>query len=163
MRLFRCLLPALTLAFLGAGNIRSQSTGTGAATDQAVASAQTVAYCDLLGHSEKFKNQMIRVRAVYETDFEKSVITSPSCPAPRPMTWVTFDDHWESRTARRVRQTVSQVKWRVPLDVVFIGKFKADGRYGQEDMYPLSIEVYKVEAATPPKNAGTSPESRLTP
>jgi hypothetical protein len=157
MRLFRCLLPTLTLGFLGAGNIQSQSTGTGAATNQTVANAQTVAYCDLLEHSEKFKNQMIRVRATYETDFEKSVITSPSCPTPLPMTWVTFDDHWESRTTRGLRKTVSQAKWRVSLDVVFIGKFKTDGRYGHMDMYPLSIEVYKVEAATASKTPEHSP------
>jgi hypothetical protein len=94
---------------------------------------------------------MVRVRAMYETDFEKDVITSPSCPTPLPMIWITFDDHWESRTTRGLRKTVSQAKWRVPLDVVFIGKFKTDGRYGHMDMYPLSIEVYKVEAATAPK------------
>jgi hypothetical protein len=58
-----------------------------------------------------------------------------------------------------VRKTVSAVKWRVPLDVVFIGKFMADGRYGHMDMYPLSIEVYEVEAATRPRNVGTSPKS----
>lgn len=159
MRLFRRLLPALILAFLGAGNIQSQSTETSAATNQSVASAQTVAYCDLLEHSEKFKDQMIRVRAMYETDFEKSVITAPSCPTPMAMTWVTFDDHWESRTTRSVRKKVSHVKWRVPLDIVIIGEFKTDGRYGHMDMYPLSIEVYKVEAAPASKNAGTSPKS----
>ena len=102
---------------------------------------------------------MIRVHAIYERDFEKSVITSPSCPLPFPlMIWVEFDGHWESRTTRRVRKTVSEAKWRVPLDVVFIGKFKTNGRYGHMDMYPLSIEIYKVEAATVPKNAGTSPK-----
>jgi hypothetical protein len=159
MRLFHCLLPALTLVFLGAGDIQSQSTGTGAATNETIASAQTVAYCDLLDHSEKFKDQMIRVRAVYETDFEKSVITSPSCPTPLPTTWVTFNGHWESRTTRSARKTVSRLKWRVPLDIVFIGKFKTDGPYGHMGLYPLSIEVYKVEASTARKSAGTSPKS----
>lgn len=159
MRFFRCLLLALLFAFFAAENIQSQNTESGAITNQIVAGAQTVAYCDLLEHSEKFKDQMIRVRALYETDFEKSVITSSSCPTPLPMTWVTFDDHWESRTARRVRKTVSQANWHAPLDVVFIGKFKTDGRYGHMDRYPTSIEVYKVEAATTSKNAGTSPKS----
>jgi hypothetical protein len=102
---------------------------------------------------------MIQVRATYETDFEKSVITSPSCPTPLPLTWITFDDHWESRTTRGLRKTVLQAKWRVPLDVVFIGKFKTDGRYGHMEMYRRSIEVYKVEAATASENAGTSPKS----
>jgi hypothetical protein len=160
MHPFRYLLLALTLAFLGAGSVQSQSAGTDTVTNQTMPSAQTVAYCDLLAHSEKFKNQMIRVQANYETDFEKSVITSPSCPTPLPMMWVTFDVHWKSRTTRRVRKALSTMKWRVPLDVVFIGKFKADGRYGHMDMYPLSIEVYKVETATTPRNAGTSPKPR---
>jgi hypothetical protein len=159
MRVFRWLLPTLTLAFVSAGNVQSQNTEDSAATNQIVASAQTVDYCDLLEHSEKFKNQTIRVRAMYETDFEKSVITSPSCPTRLPMTWVAFDGQWESRTARSVRKAVSKAKWRVPLDVVFIGKFKADGRYGHMDMYPLSIEVYKVETATISRDAGTSPNS----
>jgi len=159
MRPFRYLLPALTLTFLVAGNIQSQSTATEAATNQTVSSAPTGAYCDLLGHSEKFKNQMVWVQAIYETDFEKSVITSPSCPTLLPMTWVTFDGHWESRTTCSVWITVSEPKWRVPLNVVFIGKFKTEGRYGHMDMYPLSIEVYKVEAATTSKNAALSPKS----
>jgi hypothetical protein len=96
---------------------------------------------------------------MYEADFEKSVITSASCPTPLPMIWVDFEDHWESRTKRNVRKAVSNIKWRLPFDVVFIGKFKTDGRYGHMDMYPLSIEVYKVEAAGAPKSTGPTPKS----
>lgn len=159
MRPFRWLLSAMALASLCA-QCQSQDAG-GVATNHAVASAQTVAYCELFEHSEKFKNQMVRVQAIYETDFEKSVITSPACPLSFPlMIWVEFDDRWESRTTRNVQKTVSNTKWRVPLNVVFIGKFKTDGGYGHMDMYPLSLEVYKVEAATTSKNAASSPKSR---
>ena len=158
MYLFRYVLVALMLAFFAAGNIQSQNTGTDATQNQTVAGAQTVDYCDLLQHSEKFKNQMIRVRALYETDFEKAFITSSACPMPILRTWVDFDGHWESRTTRRVRKTVSRAKWGVPLDVVFVGVFKTGGRYGHMDMYMFSIEVYKVEAATASKNASTSPK-----
>jgi hypothetical protein len=153
MRSFCCLFAALMLGFLGAEIVQSQSSGSGTPAKQVVASAQSVMYCQLLEHSDKFTNQMIRVRATYETDFEKSVITSTSCPTPIPMIWVDFDDHWESRTTRSVRKAVSNAKWRIPLDVVFIGKFKTDGRYGNMDMYPLAIEVYKVEAASAPIQA----------
>ena len=66
-----------------------------------------------------------------------------------------------SRTTRGLRKTVSQAKWRVSLDVVFIGKFKTDGRYGHMDMYPLSIEVYKVEAATASKTPEHSPSPSM--
>ena len=145
---FRCCLVALMLFCLCAECIQSQSAEAGAATNQVVASAQTATYCDLLEHSERFKNQIVRVQAIYETDFEKSVITSSACPLPFPMMiWVNFSDGWESRTNRKVRKAVLNAKWRVPLNVVFIGKIKTDGRYGHMDMYPLLIEVYKVDAA----------------
>ncbi|HUL17339.1 MAG TPA: hypothetical protein VLV88_15180 [Terriglobales bacterium] len=52
-----------------------------------------------------------------------------------------------------MRKKVSNLKWRVPLDVVLVGKIKTDGKYGHMDMYPIEIEVYKVEAATTRKNA----------
>ena len=154
MHPFRSLLAVLMLGSLCGKSIQAQSTGAGAVTNQVVASVQTVAYCDILQHSDKFKNKMVRVQAVYETDFEKSVINSPACPAPFPMRlWVEFDERWESRTPRKVRKKVSNLKWRVPLDVVFVGKIKTDGKYGHMDMYPIEIEVYKVEAATTRKNA----------
>src|SRR5690348_6523992 len=113
MRSSRSLLTALMLASLYAGSTQSQSTGTRAVTKQILASAKTISYCDLLQHSENFKNQVIRVEAIYETDFEKSVVTSASCPTPLPMIWVDFDDHWQSRTVRSVRKVVSNVKWGV--------------------------------------------------
>jgi hypothetical protein len=122
MRRFRCLLAVLMLGFLGAGSTQPQSTGTGAVTKQIVASAQAVTYCDLREHSKKFKNQVIRVQGIYETDFEKSVITTASCPTPFPTVWADFDEHWESRTTRLVRKMVSNMKWRQPLDVVFCRK-----------------------------------------
>jgi hypothetical protein len=144
----------MTLAALCAECVQSQSAGDSTSTNQAVASPQTVAYCDLFEHSEEFKNQMVRVKAIYQTDFEKSLISSAACPLPFPlMTWVKFDGRWESRTTRKVRKIVSNVKWGVPFDVVFVGKIKTGGRYGHMDMYPLEIEVYKVEAATAPKDS----------
>jgi hypothetical protein len=156
---FRGLVPVLSLFFCIVGSVQSQTVETGAVLDRDVASAQTVAYCDLLQHPDKFKNQMIRVSAEYETDFEESVITSPSCPFRILRTWVNFNEHWESRTTRHVRKTISHAKWRVPLNVVFIGQLNADGGYGHLNMYLFLIEVYKVESAVTQKNAGTSPKS----
>lgn len=138
-----CVLP---LCFFIAGGVQAQNAKS-EVSPQAVRNAETVSYCELLRHPGKFTNQTVRVRAVYETDFEKSVIVSPSCSTPVPMMWVTFDEHWESRSGRQARKTVSRAKWRAPLDVVFVGRFKTDGRYGHMDMFPLEIEVYKVEVA----------------
>ncbi len=89
---------------------------------------------------------MIRFRALYETDFEKSVVTAPACSTSIPTTWVSFEKGWKSRSKLRVRRAISSQKWRVQKDVVFVGMFKADGHYGHMDMYQFSIEVYQVEA-----------------
>lgn len=123
-------------------------------------SAQTVAYCEVLNHPEAFKDKTIRVRALYETDFERAALTAPSCYTPIPMTWVEFEESWESRTGWRHRRALSAQKWRVPMDVVFIGVFKADGHYGHMDMYPFLFEVYKVEAVRASGNFRPLPEKK---
>ena len=81
---------------------------------------------------------------------------------PRPMTWVDFDKQWEARTKRGVRHRLSDVKWRVQMDVVFIGIFKADGRYGHMDDYPFLIEVYKVEVVRASGSFRPLPEHEAT-
>jgi hypothetical protein len=68
--------------------------------------AQTIAYCEILSHPETFNNKTIRVRALYETDFERAALTAPSCYAPIPMTWVEFEEGWESRTRWRFRHVL---------------------------------------------------------
>ncbi len=88
---------------------------------------------------------MIRVRALYEADFEKEIITAPPCDMPFLATWVEYDKRWESRSKRHVRRALSKLKWGVQADVVFVGLFKTDGHYGHMDMYHSLIEVYKVE------------------
>ena len=108
--------------------------------------AQTIAYCEILNHPEEFKNKLIRVRALYETEFERAVITAPSCPTPIPMTWVEFEKNWEHRTRWQIRRAISSQQWRVQKDVVFVGMLGTDGHYGHMDMYPFLFDVYKVES-----------------
>ena len=42
------------------------------------------------------------------------------------MTWVQFEERWESRTRWRLRHALASYKGGVQMDVVFIGVFKAD-------------------------------------
>jgi hypothetical protein len=114
-----------------------------------IASARTVAYCDVLNNPRAFKDEVIRVRALYETSFEESALTAPSCALPYPMTWVRFDESWESRTSWRIRHAMKGVQWGVQSDVVLIGRFKTEGHFGHLGMYPFMIEVLKVEAVKP--------------
>lgn len=122
--------------------------------------AQTVPYCEVLNHPEAFKDRLIRVRALYETDFELAAITAPSCAMPIPATWVEFEQNWEHRTRWRVRRAIGGQQWRVQMDVVFIGMFRTGGQYGHMDMYPFLFEVYKVEAIRPSGSFRPLPEGK---
>ena len=122
--------------------------------------AQTVSYCEILNHPDAFKNKFVRVRALYETDFELAAITAPSCPTPIPMTWVEFEKDWEHRTRWQVRRAINHQQWRVQMDVVFVAKFRTDGHYGHMDMYPFLLDVYKVESIRQSGNFRPLPEHR---
>jgi len=159
---FRNLVCAGLICLTAACAVRAQSADAAKMTNDAVAAAQTTTFCEVQRSPDRFNNKMIRVRALYETDFEKSVITAPSCDTPYPTTWVSFDKQWESRTRRGVRRKLSSLKWRVQTDVVFIGLFKADGYYGHMDMYPFSIEIYKVEAVRASGSFRPLPEQEAT-
>jgi hypothetical protein len=122
--------------------------------------AQTVAYCEILNHPEAFKNKLIRVRALYEIDFEMAAISAPSCSTPVPMTWVGFEKNWEHRTGWRVRRAIGGQQWRVQMDVVFVGMFRTEGHYGHMDMYPFLFDVYKVESIRPAGSFRPLPEEK---
>lgn len=125
-----------------------------------IADAQTVEYCDLLKNLQTFNNKIIRVRVLYQTDFEQSVITAPACSTPIPWTWVDFEKSWESRTGWRIRHAIKHTKWRVQRDVVLIGRFRAKGSFGHMGMYPSCLEVYKVEAVKPSGSFRPMPATR---
>jgi hypothetical protein len=122
--------------------------------------ARTVAYCDILNNPEAFKNKLVRVRALYETDFELSAISAPSCSTSIPTTWVEFEKDWEHRTRWRVRHAINGQQWCVQMDVVFVGIFKTDGHYGHMDMYPFLFDVYKVESIRPSGSFRPMPEQK---
>lgn len=123
------------------------SLPVGAAND--FADAQTVSYCGLIENPRAFDGKLVRVRALYETDFEKSALTAPACTTPLPMTWVDFERAWESRTSWRLRRAMMRSKWNVQTDVVLVGRFKSGAWFGHNDMYPFLIQIYKVEALKP--------------
>ena len=139
MRTPLAIVVSVVLAVVGRGAVTDS-------TNDAVGGAQTVAYCEVQSNPGAFKDKMIRVRALYQTDFEHSALTAASCTAPIPMTWVDFEKSWESRTSWRLHRATDRVKWRVQADVVFVGRFRTGGHFGHMDMYPYLIEVYKVEA-----------------
>lgn len=132
-------------------------------TTDAIGNVQTVAYCEVLGNPQAFKDKMIRVRALYQTNFEQWALTAPSCASPIPMTWVAFEKSWQSRTSRQLQRAISRVKWGIHSDVIFIGAFKTGGSFGHMGMYQFSIEVYKVEAVKPSGSFRPLPQTEKNP
>lgn len=116
-----------------------------------LAEAQMISYCHLIENSRAFDGKLVRVRALYETEFEKTALTATACATPRPMTWVDLESAWESRTAWRVRRAVMAARssWNVQTDVVLIGRFSSGASFGHNGMYRFLLEVYKVEALKP--------------
>ena len=125
-----------------------------------LSNVQTVSFCEILNNPEAFKNRLIRVRALYQTDLEVAAIASPVCSTPIPTTWVEFEKNWERRTRWKVKRTINGQHWRIQTDVVFVGMFKADGHYGHMDMYPFLFEVYKVENIRPSGGFRPLPEGK---
>src|SRR5262245_59286740 len=87
-----------------------------------IAEAETVEYCRLLDNHLTYKSKMLRVRALYETDFEKSALTARACSTSILRTWVDLQEGWESRTSSRVRRAFNSLakKWGRQADVVFM-------------------------------------------
>jgi hypothetical protein len=139
------LLPPLT-ALLGIALVGQFAL---AGAKDAIADARTVPYCEVLNTPQAFAGKIVRVRALYQTNFEQMTLTAPSCATPVPMTWVGFERSWESRTGWRLRRAINHAKWGSQTDVVVVGRFQARGSYGHMDMYPFLLEIYKVEAVKP--------------
>jgi hypothetical protein len=127
-----------------------------------LADAQTISYCHLIENPRAFDGKLVRVRALYETDFEKMALTAPACTTPLPMTWVDIESAWESRTSWRLRRamTAAGSKWNVQTDVVLVGRFKSGAWFGHNGMYPFLFQVYKVEALKPSGNFRPLPDTK---
>ena len=110
----------------------------------------TVEFCDLSGRL--YNNKIVRVRALYRSDFEESSLFSPDCYVPN-FVWVTFDPSHRSCTNKKVQKKLNKVKWGRDVDVVFVGRLETGGDgaggYGHMDMYAMQFVVTCVEDVKP--------------
>jgi hypothetical protein len=123
-----------------------------------ILAAPTVDLCDLWAHPDRHDGQLVRVRALYWTEFESSVVWSLACDYPTLFMaiWVDYDPAFEHLTSRSVRKAREGLRWEHSADVVLVGRFEAkprDGRtlrgFGHEDLYPHRIVVMSVERLQP--------------
>ncbi len=113
--------------------------------------AVEIPYCELMAKAPAFDGKTVRVKAMYETGFEKSVLSAPAC-AQSP-TWLGLSKGWEKQTDAVVRDRIKDLKWSVPLEVVAVGVFRTDGKFGHMGMYSRYLLVDRFETAGEPAPA----------
>ena len=117
--------------------------------------AATVPYCELVVKDKKYDGKIVRVRGKFLTDFEESSLEGSDCPVPKDArflkTWIDFDPSYDHLTKRKWRRKIEKVKWRQPVEVVFVGRYECSpGQgFGHEDMYPSRIVVMVAEYVGP--------------
>ena len=122
----------------------------------------TVNFCDLLNNTMAYSGKLIRVRALYVTEFEKSSLSSPNCPVPDYpyITWVEFDKSFKDCTKKSVRKKLNKMKEGINSDVTFVGSFETEGHFGQLDMYLTQLNVTCVENVQDAKNFKPLPDGK---
>ena len=149
-----CSLTTLLLTALSVGCAMRRTQDLSHELQTKVLNAPTVTYCDLLSSADRYDGTIVRVRGLYSTDFEASQFGSPECGGLDLLsTWVDFDSDYERMTERKWQKKIEHVKWRQPVDVVFIGRFETKRSnasypgqgFGHMDMYPWRIVVMSVE------------------
>jgi hypothetical protein len=116
----------------------------------------TVTYCDLLKHSERFHNKVVRVTAVLEQGFEKSSLSdNEGCSKGKRTsgtaqsdTWVSFDESFvmdgDSDEAKTNRNVSGFGKWLITA----VGRFRrAEGpqRFGHLGCCRYQFALIKIE------------------
>jgi hypothetical protein len=119
----------------------------------------SVAYCDLVRNSERYKEKLVRVSAVYRYGYEWSELYCPECTT-EGKAWVDFDESFTSSTNESTRKKLGNngFKGRTVL-VTMVGKFDAGGGYGHMGAYRFRLLVDRVEKAQVILNDSPSPNA----
>ncbi len=104
---------------------------------------ESVTFCELRNLRIGMEKQ-IRIRTVYRVGFEWSELYSLKCIGA-PSVWVEFSEDWEAHTRRAVRKTIQKAEGT--YGVIFDGKLVGSGGFGHMGVYPMKLEVTRVESA----------------
>src|SRR5258707_6551610 len=92
------------------------------------ATAQAVAYCDLIKDAQSFSGKRIRVRAIYKYGFEIQRLDPPLCCPNRGLKiWVEIGEHLPNSSEKRFRKLPKGMGLAL---VTFVGTFESGGPFG---------------------------------
>ena len=127
---------------LGVSVPATQNNNSSPASD-----VKTVPFCDLVRDPKLYDGKLVRVRAIFSSNFEKSVLSAPDCPAEA--TWLHVPDSYASCTKRKVQKKFEDAPWGQGRDIVIIGRLESKGNYGHLGMYPYRFVATCVENIQP--------------
>ena len=106
-----------------------------------------VNYCDLVEHAATFNGQVVRVRGIYISGYEHSLLTGDSCEA---LTWVDLDQDWQVNSTASAKRVFKDPNENV-LAVVAVGRFSGTGirEFGHLLCCGFHLDLSALEQATP--------------
>jgi len=109
---------------------------------QSEATAQTVAYCDLVKAPQSFSGKRIRVRAIYKYGFEIQRLDPPLCCPERGLKiWVEIKAELEGNSLKLFRKLPKGMGLAL---ATFVGTFESGGPYG-DGGYRFKFAVDQIE------------------
>lgn len=117
-----------------------------------IATAPTVAFCDLMRDPDSYDQQVIRTRAVFFRNLENQRLEDPACPNEAGYVWVEFTPsyvHTDEALKKKLHETVCA---GAPCPagrarVIVVGRFDgpSEGPYGHLDEYRFRFSVIRLE------------------
>src|SRR5437588_7666904 len=126
---------------------RSASVAQNTNNSSSASDVQTIPFCELVRNPKIYDGKLVRVRAIFSSNFEKSVLSAPDCPAEA--TWLHVPDSYASCTKRKVQKKFEDAPWGQGRDVVIVGRLESKGSYGHLGMYPYRFVATCVESIQP--------------
>lgn len=107
------------------------------------ANMPVISYCDLVRHSARYENKIIRVRGIYSFDMENSALDDPVCRSQNSWTWVVSEPYSHFKDAL----SVANLRRGDRAEAVFLGKFSGPNEegFGHLNGYRFQLSVMKVE------------------
>lgn len=106
-----------------------------------------VNFCYLLKNPDAYKDKTVRVKATYRYGFEWSELYCSNCIG-KGQVWVDFTESFSENSKKKYRKKLNENgDGGRTVNVTFVGKFLAQGRYGHMNGYPFNFIVEKVENA----------------
>lgn len=107
---------------------------------------QTVSFCEVLKNPQNFDQKSIRIKAIYRYGFEWSELYCLDC-RDKGLVWLDFEDSFDSLTKSKVRKNIKWSEKGRTVNIIAIGKFYTNGKFGHLGGYPYKFVAEYIESA----------------